>query len=123
VQCRPGTVQESLVLPTYSVEPVIDVDDADLKVLTPYQVVNGFAVVRDYEPLIDIRWDEARECVEAEGRWLRRAMAAEDAAEFDEILGNAPRAQQRPRRAGVEGRRQAPQMVPVPPLGRNGARG
>lgn len=69
--------------------PTIDVDYAGLKVLTAYQVVNGFAVVRDYQPLIDVGWDDARECVEAEARWLDRAAKAPTAGEFDRILADA----------------------------------
>ncbi len=83
-------MREWLVLPTHGVEPVIDVDEADLKVLTSHQGVDGFAAIQGYEPLIDISWDEARECVEAESRWIQMASAAVDASEFDEILGSAP---------------------------------
>lgn len=77
------------VIPTCDVTPAIDVDYASLRVPTAYQVVNGFAVVRDYQPLIDVEWDDARECVEAEARWLDRAAKASTAAEFDRILSSA----------------------------------
>jgi hypothetical protein len=77
------------VIPRVDVIPTIDVDYAGLKVLTAYQVVNGFAVVRDYRPLIDVGWDDARECVEAEARWLDRAAKAATAEEFDRILAGA----------------------------------
>jgi hypothetical protein len=77
------------VIPEYDVTPAIDVDYASLRVLTAYQVVEGFAVVRDYQPLIDVGWDDARECVEAEARWLDRAAKAPTAEEFDRILSCA----------------------------------
>ncbi|GAB3428310.1 hypothetical protein [Flindersiella endophytica] len=78
------------MLPTYDVDPAVDVDERQLDVLTPYEVVHGFAAIAGYHPLIEINWDEARECVEAEERWFERASKAADAAEFDEILGTAP---------------------------------
>lgn len=78
------------VIPVYEVVPEIDVDEAALTSLTAYGVVYGFSVVRDYEPLIDIRWEEARRCVEAEARWLQWASGAQDAVRFDEILEAAP---------------------------------
>lgn len=71
------------------VTPVIDVDYATLRVLTAYQVIEGFAVVRDYEALIDVGWDDAGVCVEAEARWLARAAKAPTADEFDRILSSA----------------------------------
>jgi len=77
------------VIPECDVTPTIDVDYASLRVLTAYQVVEGFAVVRDYQPLIDVGWDDARECVEAEARWLDRAAKAPTAEEFDQILAGA----------------------------------
>jgi hypothetical protein len=77
------------VIPHYDVTPTIDVDYARLRIPTAYKVVNGFAVVRDYEPLIDVEWDDARQCVEAEVRWLARAVQASSATEFDRILASA----------------------------------
>ena len=77
------------MIPECDVTPTIDVDYASLKVLTAYQVVEGFAVVRDYQPLIDVGWDDAGECVEAEARWLDRAAKAPTAEEFDQILAGA----------------------------------
>ena len=77
------------MIPKCGVTPTIDVDYASLRVLTAYQVVSGFAVVRDYQPLIDVGWDDARECVEAEARWLDRAAKAPTAEEFDRILSCA----------------------------------
>jgi hypothetical protein len=77
------------VIPECDVIPTIDVDYASLRILTAYQVVEGFAVVRDYQPLIDVEWDDARECVEAEARWLDRAAKAPTAEEFDQILAGA----------------------------------
>lgn len=77
------------VIPKCDMTPAIDVDYASMRVPTAYQVVNGFAVVRDYQPLIDVEWDDARECVEAEARWLDRAAKASTAEEFDRILSTA----------------------------------
>lgn len=71
------------MIPECDVTPTIDVDYASLRVLTAYQVVEGFAVVRDYLSLIDVGWDDARECVRAETRWLDRAAKAPTAEEFD----------------------------------------
>ena len=42
------------VLPAFGVEPVIDVDEDELKPLTPYGVITGFAAIRDYYSLLDI---------------------------------------------------------------------
>lgn len=78
------------MIPVYEVVPEIDVDGTTLKRLTVYGVVYGFSVVRDYEPMIDIGWAEARECVKAETRWLQRASAAQDAGTFDKILAAVP---------------------------------
>ena len=77
------------MIPRCDVTPAIDIDYASLRVLTAYQVVEGFAVVRDYQPLIGVGWDDARECVEAEARWLDRAAKAPTAEEFDQILAGA----------------------------------
>src|SRR4051812_36144016 len=55
-----------------------------------YEVIHGFAVVRDYRPLVDVSWEQARECVEAEGRWLDRAAAATDEEGFEAVLESAP---------------------------------
>ncbi len=77
------------MIPTYDVAPRIQVQPDALKVLTPWQVVEGFSVVRDYEPQIDITWDEAVECLDAEAKWLDRAVACQDAEEFDELLYSA----------------------------------
>ena len=77
------------MIPECDVTPMIDVDYASLRTLTAYQVVEGFAVVRDYQPLIDVGWDDARECAEAEARWLDRAAKAPTAEEFDQILAGA----------------------------------
>jgi hypothetical protein len=82
-------VDNQTVVPQYDVTPTIEVDYARLKIPTAYKVVNGFAVVRDYEPLIDVEWDDARQCVEAEARWLARAARASTASEFDQILASA----------------------------------
>jgi hypothetical protein len=54
-----------------------------------YEVVVGFAAVRDYEPMIDVGWDEAREYLAAEALWLERAAQATDADGFDETLSVA----------------------------------
>lgn len=78
------------MIPEYDVTPVIDVGYGRLRVLTAYEVVNGFAVVRDYQPLIDVEWDDARQCVEAESLWLDQAARAPTAEEFDQILASAP---------------------------------
>lgn len=77
------------MIPEYDVTPTIDVDYASLRIVTAYQVVEGFAVVRDYQPLIDVGWDDARECVDAETRWLDRAAKSPSAEEFDQILAGA----------------------------------
>lgn len=77
------------MIPQYDVTPKIDVDYTRLRIPTAYEVVNGFAVVRDYEPLIDVDWDGARQCMEAEARWLARAARASTAEEFDRILASA----------------------------------
>lgn len=81
------------VLPAFGVEPVIDVDEDELRRLTPYGVVTGFAAIRDCYPLLDIGWEEARECVEAEARWIEHASASEDPAGFDEVLADATEAE------------------------------
>lgn len=57
--------------------------------MTPRRVVEGFSVVRDYEPQVDITWEEAVECLGAEAKWLDRAAASRDAEEFDELLYSA----------------------------------
>ncbi len=85
-----GNGDNQIVIPQYDVTPTIDVDYARLRIPTAYKVVNSFAVVRDYEPLIDVEWDDARQCVEAEARWLDRAAQASTAEEFDRILASAP---------------------------------
>lgn len=77
------------MIPKCDVTPTIDVNYARLKVPTAYQVINGFTAVRDYQPLIDVEWDDARECMEAEARWLSRAARAPAAEEFDRILSGA----------------------------------
>ena len=77
------------MIPKCDVTPIIDVDYARLKIPTAYQVVNGFAAVQDYQPLVDMEWDGARECVEAEARWVSRAARAPTAEEFDRILSGA----------------------------------
>jgi hypothetical protein len=71
------------------VTPAVDIDYAALRVPTAYEVVNGFAGNREYEPLIDVGWEEARECVEAEALWLDRAALASTAEEFDSTLESA----------------------------------
>ncbi|MGY1868214.1 MULTISPECIES: hypothetical protein [Nocardia] len=78
------------MIPTYDVTPHIRVQPAALRVLTPRRIVEGFAVVRDYEPQVDITWGEAVECLDAEARWLDRAVASRDAESFDELLDSAP---------------------------------
>jgi hypothetical protein len=77
------------MIPTYDTTPRIQVQLSTLKVLTPRRVVEGFSVVRDYEPQVDITWEEAIECLDAETKWLDRAAASRDAAEFDELLYSA----------------------------------
>ncbi|GLY54985.1 hypothetical protein [Lentzea sp. NBRC 102530] len=77
------------MIPTYDAAPRIQVQSAVLKVLTPRRVVEGFSVVRDYEPQVDITWEEAVECLDAEAKWLDRAAASRDAEEFDELLYSA----------------------------------
>lgn len=77
------------VIPTYDVVPRIQVQPAALKVLTPRRVLEGFSVVRDYEPQLDITWEEAVECLDAEAKWLDRAVTCQDAEEFDELLYSA----------------------------------
>lgn len=84
-----GNEDNQIVIPQYDVTPTIDIDYTRLRIPTAYKVVNGFAVVRDYEPLIDVEWDDARQCVEAEARWLARAAQASTATEFDQILASA----------------------------------
>jgi hypothetical protein len=51
-------------------------------------------MVRDYQALIGVGWDDARECVEAEARWLARAAKAPNADEFDRILSGAAEEEQ-----------------------------
>jgi leader peptidase (prepilin peptidase)/N-methyltransferase len=80
---------DSTVVPEHEVTPVIGIDYATLGVPTAYQVVEGFAMVRDYQPLVGVSWDDARECVEAEARWLVRAAKALTVGEFDQILSSA----------------------------------
>lgn len=77
------------MIPTYDAAPRIKVQPAALKVLTPQRVVEGFSVVRDYEPHVDITWEEAVECLDAEAKWLDRAAASRDAEEFDQLLYTA----------------------------------
>jgi hypothetical protein len=77
------------VIPTYDVAPRIQVQPAALKVLTPRRVIEGFSVVRDYEPQVDATWEEAVECLDAEAKWLDRAVTCQDAEEFDELLYSA----------------------------------
>jgi hypothetical protein len=43
--------------PQHDVTPRVDVNYASLRTLTAYQVVNGFAVVPDYQALIDVEWN------------------------------------------------------------------
>lgn len=82
------------MVPEHEVTPVIDIDYAALRVPTAYQVVEGFAMVRDYQALIGVSWDDARECVKAEARWLARAAKAPTADEFDQILASAAEEEQ-----------------------------
>lgn len=79
-----------VVIPTYDTTPGIRVQPSALRRLTPRDVVEGFSIVRDYEPMIDVGWDEAEECLLAEAKWLKRAAACRDAVEFDEVLSAAP---------------------------------
>ncbi|MCV7067495.1 hypothetical protein H7H51_20645 [Mycolicibacterium farcinogenes] len=78
------------VIPTYNVVPEIEIDDRVLLRLNARAVIDGFSIVRDYSPLIDITWDEAEDCVAAEDRWLERAAGAPGPKQFDEILYAAP---------------------------------
>jgi hypothetical protein len=59
---------------------VIEVDERQLMALTPHDIVEGFAAIRDNEPVVGIGWEEARACVDAEERWLGRASQAADPA-------------------------------------------
>lgn len=77
------------MIPTYDVAPRIQVQPTALKVLTPRRVVEGFSVVRDYEPQVDITWEEAADCLDAEAKWLDRAATCQNASEFDELLCSA----------------------------------
>lgn len=78
------------MIPTYDVVPEIEGDSKLLRVLTARDIVDGFSLVRDYAPLIDITWAEAEDCVAAESRWLQLAAHAADPEQFDEILYSAP---------------------------------
>ncbi|MBC6451304.1 hypothetical protein [Actinokineospora xionganensis] len=77
------------MIPTYDVVPRIQVLPAALTRMTPRRVVEGFSLVRDYEPQFDITWEEAVECLDAEAKWLERAATTQDAKEFDELLYSA----------------------------------
>jgi hypothetical protein len=70
------------------VVPTIDLD-GDLRSVTAYEVVYGFAIVSDYEPKVYVTWDEAMEALTAEARWLERASGADDQAGFDAVLDKA----------------------------------
>jgi hypothetical protein len=54
----------AVVISQYDVTPKIDADYARLRIPTAYEV-DGFAVVRDYEPPVDVEWDDARRSIEA----------------------------------------------------------
>jgi hypothetical protein len=59
------------VIPIYDVTPRSEVQPTALKALTPRLVVDGFSVVRDYEPQIEITWEEAIECLTPRRRgWI-----------------------------------------------------
>lgn len=77
------------MIPRYSVTPRIRLRDDSLKILSVRSVVEGFSLVRDYIPAIDISWDEVLDCLEAESRWLDRAANAVDAEQFDAVLYEA----------------------------------
>lgn len=78
------------MVPEYEVTTTIEVDYASLRVPPPYGVINGFGMNRGYEALVDVTWDEAQECIEAEARWLGQAAKCGSAVEFDSVLGDAP---------------------------------
>jgi hypothetical protein len=77
------------VIPRFKVDPVIDVDTQNLRALTAYEVVEGFSVVHDYQPLIQLTWDDAEVCLAAEKDCLERASLADSPADFDRILDSA----------------------------------
>lgn len=77
------------MIPTYSVSPRIRVRESSLKALSAEDVVEGFSLVRDYQQVIDISWDEVVDCIEAESRWLDHAAGSADAAQFDAVLDDA----------------------------------
>lgn len=85
-RARAGSGINRTVIPTYDVTPRIRLEPMALRVLTPQRVTEGFSLVRDYEPQIDITWDEADECLTAEARWLGLAATSNDAEEFDRLL-------------------------------------
>ena len=70
------------------VVPKIDLA-GNLRLVTPYEVVRGFSVVRDYGPMVSVTWQEAMEALSAEAHWLDRASRADDQASFDEVLDAA----------------------------------
>jgi hypothetical protein len=78
------------MMPRHDIEPCIDVDPSSLRVPSAYDVAFGFSDNREYEPLIDVSWDEAHDCLQAEARWLRRAMDATTVSEFDDVLAKVP---------------------------------
>lgn len=78
------------MFPSYDVNPRINTRANSHRGLTAEDIVEGFSLVRDYEPQVHVTWDEAAETLEAEARWLRIAAQAETADEFDRILNDAP---------------------------------
>jgi hypothetical protein len=78
------------MIPQFDVEPVVDYDPGRLRVLTGEEIVDGFAVVRDYQHLRDFDWDEVGACLRAEESVLDQARReARSESEFEELVSAA----------------------------------
>lgn len=77
-------------MPHFDVQPTVEWDPDRLQVLTAEEIIDGFAVVRDYQHLRAFDWDEVAACLRAERAVINDASRrARSDREFEDLMSAA----------------------------------
>lgn len=90
VAVREGVLNHRCVMPHFDVEPTVEYEPGRLRSLTAEEIIDGFAVVRDYQHLRAFDWSEVDACLRAERAVLDDASRrARSDREFEDMMSAA----------------------------------
>jgi hypothetical protein len=77
-------------MPRFDVQPIVEYDPERLRVLTAEEIIDGFAVVRDYQHFRAFDWSEVDACLRAERHVLDEATRkSRSYSEFEDLVSAA----------------------------------